>query len=420
MTRSLCTEILTRSDVFVNTVSLCKSHYGVGDNTMANAQVAVHDKLNSGERPPVASPAPKRAKTSHASKKLSASATHAGVTEKVIDIVASQPGTSTCSKEDSTASRLNILTETVTRLAEIVTNLPIHAPFVQYEDASETGGQAEAEGWDSPISFSEQVDGLLIHSAEKAANDEPSFSAVDSVLKQVAENWNVSSKQGPAIQENFKEMLYGLLHDRQSHETIDKLVKKYNPPANLDTLLVPKVNALMWDKMSQATRVADVKFQKMQNSLIKSLIAQIEVANALLTSIKEGSSPPLADLFRMVTDAIGLASNANFEINMKRREAIKPDLNPLYRHLCSSNIKFSKELFGDDVSKHVKDLTEVNKVANRINPYRDMHQFSRGRGRQRFASQRTMPYSKNGQNYRRYPVARQGTSSTSYKKPQKK
>ncbi|EDO40115.1 predicted protein [Nematostella vectensis] len=56
------------------------------------------------------------------------------------------------------------------------------------------------------------------------------------------------------------------------------------------------------------------------------------------------------------------------ELNQRRKELIKPDLNNEYRHLCSSssNVTITDQLFGDDLAKEVKELTEVNRVGKRV------------------------------------------------------
>ena len=70
----------------------------------------------------------------------------------------------------------------------------------------------------------------------------------------------------------------------------------------------------------------------------------------------------------MTTDAIALIGAANFELNMRRREQIKPELNEDYKHLCSSSVPFTNSLFGNDtdLSKQLKDLAEATKLNRKI------------------------------------------------------
>ena len=65
-------------------------------------------------------------------------------------------------------------------------------------------------------------------------------------------------------------------------------------------------------------------------------------------------------------DSIALLANANFKLNMARRELIKPELNPPYTRLCKDEIKPSTKLFGDDLSKHLKDMDEAKKVGRQM------------------------------------------------------
>ena len=60
-----------------------------------------------------------------------------------------------------------------------------------------------------------------------------------------------------------------------------------------------------------------------------------------------------------------------YELNLCRRELIRPDLNDQYRQLCNSQTPISKLLFGDDLLKVVKDITESNKVSQKLSFWKD-------------------------------------------------
>ena len=51
----------------------------------------------------------------------------------------------------------------------------------------------------------------------------------------------------------------------------------------------------------------------------------------------------------MALDAIALFGAANYELNIRRREKIKNEMNDDYGHLCSPTLPFTDILFGDDV-----------------------------------------------------------------------
>jgi NAD-dependent SIR2 family protein deacetylase len=64
-------------------------------------------------------------------------------------------------------------------------------------------------------------------------------------------------------------------------------------------------------------------------------------------------------------DSIAILSHANWKLNMKRRELIKPDLNPPYTRLCKEEIKPSAKLFGEELPKHLKPRKLANNCKNR-------------------------------------------------------
>ncbi|RMX45072.1 hypothetical protein pdam_00023640 [Pocillopora damicornis] len=69
-------------------------------------------------------------------------------------------------------------------------------------------------------------------------------------------------------------------------------------------------------------------------------------------------------------DSVAMLGNTNWKLNMKRRELIKPELNPPYTRLCKEDITLSTKLFGDDLAKHLKDMSEAKKAGQQMQkPY---------------------------------------------------
>ena len=112
--------------------------------------------------------------------------------------------------------------------------------------------------------------------------------------------------------------------------------------------------------MTSATRSTDVKLQKVQTNIIGDLCALVMAVDTVL----DGTSDNY--VVQTLMDAVAMIATANHEVNLRRREHIKPELNANYKHLCSAIIPITDELFGDDISKQVKDLTEVNRVGRKI------------------------------------------------------
>ena len=51
---------------------------------------------------------------------------------------------------------------------------------------------------------------------------------------------------------------------------------------------------------------------------------------------------------------------------MKKRELIKPDLNPPFTRLCREEIKPTLKLFEHDLSKHMKDMSRATIVSKQM------------------------------------------------------
>ena len=120
----------------------------------------------------------------------------------------------------------------------------------------------------------------------------------------------------------------------------DKLQEKMNRIActqNCEALTKVKVNQLIWDNLSANVRYQDLRMQKVQTSLIKGITGVVLTTNKVLGCLE--SIPEGRDLIQILSDSIAMLSNANREINMRRKKMIKPDLHDDYKHFCSSSIK---------------------------------------------------------------------------------
>lgn len=133
-----------------------------------------------------------------------------------------------------------------------------------------------------------------------------------------------------------------------------------------------KVNPLIWEKLRSETRSADIKLQKVQFLIIKSAIPSVQAIEAL-NKVQDQIPKDILDvpaLMKQLSDVIALTACATHELNMRRREAIKPDLNQEYKHLCSPTVPVTEFLFGSDLSQHIKDMAEANRVACRLSSSR--------------------------------------------------
>ena len=135
--------------------------------------------------------------------------------------------------------------------------------------------------------------------------------------------------------------------------------EKYPPPDNCQHLTTVMVNEEIWGLLS---RKSNLEFQKVKGPFMQGLSTLTILADRLLEDVKNSKNTNIRDILQQLMDGIVLLGNANWNLIMKRREFIKCDLNPPYTRLCKEDIKPTTKLFGDDISKHLKEMSEAKRA----------------------------------------------------------
>lgn len=196
-------------------------------------------------------------------------------------------------------------------------------------------------------------------------------------FKVLAEEFSVAEKTSPAIDANLADIVKSLLTEKLSKDKLTEVQNKYLRPENCTNLVAPKVNKHIWQQLRQETRNSDSAFQKAQSLVLSGLYAILQLCNS--------SS---GDQRNVLTHTAVLLLSANRELNLKRRDLIRPDLNKQYASLCNPSTPVSSFLFGDDLNKEVEELTKSQKLSSKVTPKKRMEPYKvpaargmRGRGR---------------------------------------
>ncbi|XP_041481777.1 uncharacterized protein LOC121428949 [Lytechinus variegatus] len=159
-------------------------------------------------------------------------------------------------------------------------------------------------------------------------------------------------------------------------------------PANSTHLLVLRVNPLVWDNLRPHARTLDMKIQSGQRPLVKGI-------TALMNSLKD-----VPELNETQQDAVALLGNAHFELNQLRKNFIKPELHPRYTYLCKPSVKTTQWLFGDELSRTIKEMDEEQKAVGVMRKHRYRTNPSQGPvAAGGFARPFAKPYAKPSQRY---------------------
>ena len=124
----------------------------------------------------------------------------------------------------------------------------------------------------------------------------------------------------------------------------------------------------------------------MQLALVKGIMPVARLTDLSLTEKKELDKEGVQQIKQFGLDALSLLTDVNYELNMQRRQLMKPDIWKDYASLCSQQIPFTDFLFGDDFQKQLKDIGDVNKIGVKVSrgshrsssDYRNINTSNRG------------------------------------------
>ena len=83
-------------------------------------------------------------------------------------------------------------------------------------------------------------------------------------------------------------------------------------------------------------------------------------------SLTKHASGDVSQFVDLGMDALAVLGHGHRQLCLHRRELIKPHLSRQYVHLCSPSVPFTNQLFGSDVDTLIENITNTNKVSNKL------------------------------------------------------
>ena len=114
-----------------------------------------------------------------------------------------------------------------------------------------------------------------------------------------------------------------IIREKANEDKITELKKQQEISENCITLSETKVNQGVRNNLDELARSTDLKFQKVQNSLVKGIIVVVSEVNKLMGNSGLQKEANVSTLM----DGALLLANANQELNHRRRELMRPQLN---------------------------------------------------------------------------------------------
>ena len=196
----------------------------------------------------------------------------------------------------------------------------------------------------------------------KSKSSEDSVSSKsDSLFHEMESLLEDDDDVGPDVSEKLANITNKAFSKQLPIDIVKRKKETHKRPRNCDKVIVPRVNKEIWRQMHKQnfTKKRDLRLMNIQSVVSKSACAVLNVAHSLLNTTD--SEKHGADI-RNCLDAIYLLGHANTALSMQRRELLKPVLKSDHAGLCDSNIPITSQLFGDDLSKSLKEVRQLENV----------------------------------------------------------
>lgn len=159
---------------------------------------------------------------------------------------------------------------------------------------------------------------------------------------------------GENAQANIAEMVNAITRKKANLESVIQDIKV---PANCKTIVPPRINAEIWSFLKRHIKTIDLLMQNDQRLLGTAIVPVIKMAEMLSKTVVN-----VASLRDLVMKAMTILCSLFFEFSFSRKVILKPHLEPKYQILCNRSEEIGQNLFGDDVSKRIKEINETQKL----------------------------------------------------------
>ena len=153
---------------------------------------------------------------------------------------------------------------------------------------------------------------------------------------------------GPKVSDILAKRINEASSKKPVQSKFKALAEKYCSPENCNLLTVPRINPGIWNDLPRASRKLDVGLQEAQKSAVHAAQAITFAVESLIRCKKEKIELDQKLLLDYLCDSLSFIGNAPFQVSLKRRELLKPDLSKNFRSLCSPFTPLSRFLFGDE------------------------------------------------------------------------
>ena len=178
---------------------------------------------------------------------------------------------------------------------------------------------------------------------------------------------------GPPISQANASYVEDCCKKRILSSEFNKFKDAFKRPENCPALSVPTINHNLWAQLPKESKEHDKRLQNAQALLAKGLTGVVQIKENLLHFNFNPDQFALLfpKLFAELDSCVALLGNAFLESSYRRRDLLKPAMNPRFHSLCGSKTPVTNFLFGDIVLESAKSIQSSQKMTR---------SFASGRG----------------------------------------
>lgn len=201
----------------------------------------------------------------------------------------------------------------------------------------------------------------------------------DEILADLEKEYDSEDLTGKSIHSpQLAKLLNKMFRNRLPDKLLKEKLERQARPENCDTAKPTRVNPGIWRKLREPTQKRDLQLFKIQQALVKGIIPVARLTDLSMTEKKGLDQEGVQQIKQFGLDALSLLTHVNYELNMQRKQLMKPDIGRDYVSLCSPHVPFTDLLFGDDLQKQLKDIGDVNKIGAKVQGHRGPHRSQTG------------------------------------------
>lgn len=237
----------------------------------------------------------------------------------------------------------------------------------------------------------------------------------EDVLVELEKEIDEENKKGPDINQKLAKVIMARFSSRLNDDVMKNKLGKYCLPQNCEIIAPPKLNEEMMQAyvgLKKNAKRDDGRLTQVQRLIAKATTAVALGTEKLHTfstsaSVNAEMKKVANQVMGNALDAIAFLGNAQLDLTLRRKYQMMKELPFDIRSIChqKTDRTESDKLFGEDVTKQMKEARDAHKLAQlRQRTYtthygtgRKPFLFGRGRGNMTPSTTRYAPYKKRGE-----------------------